>query len=185
MHKRLVALPGRQAAEHRRGGGREVVSISRVEGRTGDAARVPGVATSRKVRAREPQPRTLQRGLAPPPAAVDGGVDGHRAARAEVAPASRQCRSAAEWTVSWSSECRSREHSPKAPTQSPRTAGYCSRRWRMGRASGSRTPAWWRASRARASGARSSTASGETRQARYAEAGGHRRIGRRSCLSSR
>ena len=36
MHKRLVALPGRQAAEHRRGGGREVVSISRVEGRTGD-----------------------------------------------------------------------------------------------------------------------------------------------------
>ena len=77
MHKRLVALPGRQAAEHRRGGGREVVSISRVEGRTGDAARMPGVATSREVvygtRAREPQPRTLQRGLAPPPAAVDGG----------------------------------------------------------------------------------------------------------------
>ena len=36
MHKRLVALPGRQAAEHRRGGGREVVSISRVEGRTGE-----------------------------------------------------------------------------------------------------------------------------------------------------
>ena len=35
-----------------------------VEGRTGDAARVPGVATSREVRAREPQPRTLQRGLA-------------------------------------------------------------------------------------------------------------------------
>ena len=27
MHKRLVALPGRQAAEHRRGGGREMVSI--------------------------------------------------------------------------------------------------------------------------------------------------------------
>ena len=53
MHKRLVALPGRQAAEHRRGGGREVVSISRVEGRTGDAARVPGVATSREVRARD------------------------------------------------------------------------------------------------------------------------------------
>ena len=80
MHKRLVVLPGRQAAEHRRGGGREVVSISRVEGRTGDAARVPGVATSREVRAREPQPRTLQRGLAPPPAAVDGGVDGLRRA---------------------------------------------------------------------------------------------------------
>ena len=74
MHKRLVALPGRQAAEHRRGGGREMVSISRVEGRTGGAARMPGVATSREVRAREPQPRTLQRGLAPPPAAVDGGV---------------------------------------------------------------------------------------------------------------
>ena len=55
MHNRLVALPGRQAAEHRRGGGREVVSISRVEGRTGDAARVPGVATSREVRAREPE----------------------------------------------------------------------------------------------------------------------------------
>ena len=74
MHKRLVALPGRQAAEYRRGGGREVVSISRVEGRTGDAARVPGVAASRKVRAREPQPRTLQRGTSrtPPPAAVDG-----------------------------------------------------------------------------------------------------------------
>ena len=63
MHKRLVALPGRQAAEHRRGGGRETVSISWVEGRTGGAARMPGVATSRKVRAREPQPRTLQRGL--------------------------------------------------------------------------------------------------------------------------
>ena len=81
MHKRLVALPGRQAAEHRRGGGREMVSISRVEGRTGGAARMPGVATSREVRAREPQPRTLQRGLAPPPATVDGGVDGHRRAR--------------------------------------------------------------------------------------------------------
>ena len=63
MHKRLVALPGRQAAEHRRGGGREMVSISWVEGRTGGAARMPGVATSREVRAREPQPRTLQRGL--------------------------------------------------------------------------------------------------------------------------
>ena len=81
MHKRLVALPGRQAAEHRRGGGREMVSISRVEGRMGGAARTPGVATSREVRAREPQPRTLQRGLAPPPATVDGGVDGHRRAR--------------------------------------------------------------------------------------------------------
>ena len=33
MHKRLVALPGRQAAEHRRGGGYEMVSISWVEGR--------------------------------------------------------------------------------------------------------------------------------------------------------
>ena len=33
MHKRLVALPGRQAAEHRRGGGREMVSISWVEAR--------------------------------------------------------------------------------------------------------------------------------------------------------
>ena len=50
MHKRLVALPGRQAAEHRRGGGREMVSISRVEGRMGGAARMPGVATSREVR---------------------------------------------------------------------------------------------------------------------------------------
>ena len=95
MHKRLVALPGRQAAEHRRGGGREVVSISRVEGRTGDAARVPGVATSREVRAREPQPRTLQRGLAPPPAAVDGGVDGLRRAcggRPRLAPVSLSSR---------------------------------------------------------------------------------------------
>ena len=64
MHKCLVALPGRQAAEHRRGGGREMVSISWVEGRTGGAARMPGVATSREVRAREPQPRTPQRGLA-------------------------------------------------------------------------------------------------------------------------
>ena len=72
MHKRLVALPSRQAAEHRRGGGREMVSISRVEGRMGGAACTPGVATSREVRAREPQPRTLQRGLAPPPATVDG-----------------------------------------------------------------------------------------------------------------
>ena len=62
MHKRLVALPSRQAAEHRRGGGREMVSISRVEGRTGCAARTPGVATSREVRAREPQPRTLKLG---------------------------------------------------------------------------------------------------------------------------
>ena len=50
MHKRLVALPGRQAAEHRRGGGREMVSISWVEGRTGGAARTPGVAASREVR---------------------------------------------------------------------------------------------------------------------------------------
>ena len=59
-----------------------MVSIPRVEGRTGGAARgTPGVTTSRKVRAREPQPRTLQRGLAPPPATVDGGVDGHRRAR--------------------------------------------------------------------------------------------------------
>ena len=81
MQKRLVALPSRQAAEHRRGGGREMVSISRVEGRMGGAACTPGVATSREVRAREPQPRTLQRGLAPPPAAVDGGVDGLRRAR--------------------------------------------------------------------------------------------------------
>ena len=31
MHKRLVALPSRQAAEHRRGGGREMVSISRFQ----------------------------------------------------------------------------------------------------------------------------------------------------------
>ena len=58
-----------------------MVSISWVEGRTGGAARMPGIATSREVRAREPQPRTLQRGLAPPPAAVDGGVDGLRRAR--------------------------------------------------------------------------------------------------------
>ena len=41
MHKHLVALPGRQAAEHLRGGGREMVSISWVEGRTGGAARMP------------------------------------------------------------------------------------------------------------------------------------------------
>ena len=34
MHKRLAALPSRQAAEHRRGGGREMVSIPWVEGRT-------------------------------------------------------------------------------------------------------------------------------------------------------
>ena len=51
-----------------------MVSISWVESRTGGAARTPGVATSREVCARESQPRTLQRGLAPPPAAVDGGV---------------------------------------------------------------------------------------------------------------
>ena len=35
MLKRLVALPSRQAAEHRRGGGREMASIPWVEGRTG------------------------------------------------------------------------------------------------------------------------------------------------------
>ena len=53
----IAALPSRQAAEHRRGGGREMVSISLVEGRTGGSAGAPppGVATSRKVRAREPQ----------------------------------------------------------------------------------------------------------------------------------
>jgi hypothetical protein len=34
MHKRLAALPSRQAAEHRRGGGREMVSIPWVEGRS-------------------------------------------------------------------------------------------------------------------------------------------------------
>ena len=34
MHKRLVALPGRQAAEHRRGGGREMVSDLGVKTRT-------------------------------------------------------------------------------------------------------------------------------------------------------
>ena len=59
MHKRLAALPSRQAADHRRGGGREMVSIPWVESRTGDSAGAPGVATSRKVRAREPQSRTL------------------------------------------------------------------------------------------------------------------------------
>ena len=58
-----------------------MVSISWVESRTGGAARTPGVAISREVCAREPQPRTLQRGLATPPAAVDGGVDGLRRAR--------------------------------------------------------------------------------------------------------
>ena len=75
MHKRLVALPGRQAAEHRRGGGREMVSISRVEGRTGGAARMPGVATSREVRAREPQRsgKTTDKGstsFPPPPVTI-------------------------------------------------------------------------------------------------------------------
>ena len=62
MHKRLAALPSRQAAEYRRGGGREMVSIPWVEGRTGGSAGAPvapGVAASRKVRAREPQSRTL------------------------------------------------------------------------------------------------------------------------------
>ena len=44
MHKRLAALPSRQAAEHRRGGGREMVSIPWVEGRTGGSAGAPGVA---------------------------------------------------------------------------------------------------------------------------------------------
>ena len=59
MHKRLAALPSRQAAEHRRDGGREMVSIPWVEGRTRGPAGAPGVAASRKVRAREPQSRTL------------------------------------------------------------------------------------------------------------------------------
>ena len=36
-----------------------MVSIPWVEGRTGGSAAAPGVATSRKVRAREPQSRTL------------------------------------------------------------------------------------------------------------------------------
>jgi hypothetical protein len=49
MHKRLAALPSRQAAEHRRGGGSEMVSIPWVEGRTGGSAGAPGVAASRKV----------------------------------------------------------------------------------------------------------------------------------------
>ena len=40
MHKRLATLPSRQAAEHRRGGGREMVSIPWVEGRTGGPAGV-------------------------------------------------------------------------------------------------------------------------------------------------
>ena len=44
MQKRLVTLPGRQAAEHRRGGGREMVSISWVESRTG-----PGVYNGRSI----------------------------------------------------------------------------------------------------------------------------------------
>ena len=35
-----------------------MVSIPWVEGRTGGSAGAPGVATSRKVRAREPQSRT-------------------------------------------------------------------------------------------------------------------------------
>jgi hypothetical protein len=59
MHTRLAALPSRQAAEHRRDGDREMVSTPWVEGRTGGSAGAPGVAASRKVRAREPQSRTL------------------------------------------------------------------------------------------------------------------------------
>ena len=59
MHKRLAALPSRQAAEHTgEAAAGEMVSIPWVEGRTGGSAGAPGVATSRKVRAREPQSRT-------------------------------------------------------------------------------------------------------------------------------
>ena len=109
MHKRLVALPGRQAAEHRRGGGREMVSISWVE----VVQAVPRARRRRHQprgkRARA-QPRALQRGLAPPPAAVDGGVGGHRRAL-EVAPASRQCLSSRVDGVT-EQRVRSREHSP-------------------------------------------------------------------------
>ena len=36
MHKRLVALPGRQAAEHRRGGGRGETLRTTKEGERGD-----------------------------------------------------------------------------------------------------------------------------------------------------
>ena len=65
MHKRLVALPSRQPRSTGMSTGEAAAakwSASRVEGRTGGAARgTPGVTTSRKVRAREPQPRTLQR----------------------------------------------------------------------------------------------------------------------------
>ena len=117
-----------------------MVSIPWVEGRTGGSAGAPGVATSHKVRAREPQSRTLQRSLATPPATVDGGVDGYRLARGGRA-ASRQCRSAAERTVSWRSECRSRStrrkrrHSPHAPQGTAADAEGC-----LGRSSGSRTP---------------------------------------------
>ena len=67
-----------------------MVCVSRVEGRTGAPARgAPDVATAHKVCACESQPRTLQRRLAPPPAAVDGGVDGlrrPRGGRASLAP---------------------------------------------------------------------------------------------------
>ena len=58
MHKRLTS---RQAAQHQRGGGREMVSIPWVEGRAGGSAGAPGVATSRRYapRAHEPQSRTL------------------------------------------------------------------------------------------------------------------------------
>ena len=39
MHRRLVPLSSRRAAEHRRGGSCEVVWVSRVEGRTPPPAR--------------------------------------------------------------------------------------------------------------------------------------------------
>ena len=53
-------LSSRYSAKHRRGGGSEVVCVSRVEGRTGAPTRgAPVITTAHKVCACESQPRTL------------------------------------------------------------------------------------------------------------------------------
>ena len=89
-----------------------MVSIPWVEGRTGGSAGAPppGVATSRKVRAREPQSRTVPVAQSRTPCHTCDGrwrcVDGCRRARGGRPRLAPKCRSAAERTVSWISECR-------------------------------------------------------------------------------
>ena len=123
MHRRLVPLSSRRTAKYRRGGSCEVVCVSRVEGRTGAPARgAPDVATAHKVCACESQPRTLQRRLAPPPAAVDGGVDGRRTAASAQASSTwgRKCRCPDDDHTRSRSSCRKSDSPPAAPQPAAR-----------------------------------------------------------------